>query len=183
YDCAICNFDYEFLLNDDSIFQFSFKNDELRYAFIQNPYIYISKEEYVTTIFTQEEVSEINNIDVLADLIDENEYEQFLNEQELNSISNYIRYDTSLSGYKALNHSYSHIHIGLNPDMRVPLSIILTPLKFIKFCIKTSYYRYWQKAFILIPNFENTLKVSKNKCLNLDRTHWNIKEEYDLYIK
>lgn len=134
YKCAIKNLDYDILLKDDSIIQFQQKNDDLRYAYIQNPYKFISKEEYAFLTHTAEELEILSDF-TIEELINENEYEQFLNEQSLNSISNYFRYDCSPVGYKPLIHSYSHFHIGMNENVRIPTSKIITPLKFTKFSL------------------------------------------------
>jgi hypothetical protein len=52
--------------------QFSYDKGELRYAFIQNPYNFITKEEYAIQIFTPEELEDFSEYD-LSDLINENE--------------------------------------------------------------------------------------------------------------
>lgn len=183
YENAIKNFDYELLLFDDSIFQFSFANNVIRYAFIQNPYDYVSKEEYVTYILSTEELNEIDDIDLYIEMINENEFEQFLNEQELNTLSNFIRYDASFKGYSPLIHSFSHLHIGLNSNLRIPLSITLTPLIFVKFCIKNTYYKKWKDAFVLFDNFAKYIEKSKKACNALDHSKWSDIEKYELYIK
>lgn len=183
YKCAIKNFDYELLLNDDSIFQFSFTEDEIRFAFIQNPQYFVSKIDYITYILSTEELNEVENLDSYLDMINEDEYEQFLNEQELNSLSNFIRYDASLLGYSPLIHSFSHLHIGLNSNLRIPISIILTPLTFVKFCVKNTYNKNWKDAFSLYENFPILIKVSKEACPSIDNTKWSKIEEAELYLK
>jgi len=183
YECAIRNFDYEILLVDDSIFQFSYNEDELRYAFIQNPTKFVSKEDYITCILTPDEIKEIESIDDLLELINENEYEQFLDEQELNSTSNILRYDASSTGYKPMIHPFSHIHIGLNSDFRIPVSMLLTPLIFMKFCIKNTYYEIWKNAFKIIEDFPNKILQSKNSCSLLNDKQWSEIEKSELYLK
>jgi hypothetical protein len=183
YDCAIRNFDYEFLLKDDSIFQFSFSGDELRYAFIQNPTYYVSKEEYLTQLLGNEELAQIDSLDELMYLVDENEYEQFLNEQELNSLSNIIRYDATFLGHKPLLHSYAHLHIGMNDSLRIPVSIDLTPLVFVKFCIKNTYYKVWKNEIEKNENFQDSLLISKESCSALDGEKWSEIEKAELYLK
>jgi|SRR5690554_3813639 len=183
YECAIKNLDYEILLTDDSIFQFSYNAGELRYAFIQNPAKFVSKEDYLTYILTPDEINEIESVDDLLELVNENEYEQFLNEQELNSTSNILRYDASSLGYKPLIHPFSHIHIGLNSDFRIPVSILLTPLTFAKFCIKNTYYEIWKNAFTIIEDFPNRILQSKNLCNLLDNKQWSEIEKAELYLK
>lgn len=183
YDCALKNFDYEFLLKDDSIFQFSFSDAELRYAFIQNPTYFVSKEEYLTQLLGNDELLKIDSLDELMYLVDENEYEQFLNEQQLNSLANIIRYDATFLGHQPLLHSYAHLHVGLNDNLRIPLSIDLTPLVFVKFCIKNTYYKVWKNAIEKTENFQERLLTAKNFCSELERKKWSKIEEAELYIK
>ena len=181
YKCAIKNEDYDILLKDESIIQFQKVNDDLRYAYIQNPYKYISKEDYVALIYTTEELEEFTDFSI-DELINENEYEQFLNEQNLNSISNYFRYDCSSAGYKPLIHSYSHFHIGMNENVRISTSKIITPLKFTKFCIKNTYFDNWKAQFDIDPNFINEVIKMKNDCLQLPENKWNVIEDNDLHL-
>lgn len=181
YKCAIKNEDYDVLLKDESIIQFQKVKDDLRYAFIQNPYKYFSKEEYVTLIYTAEDLDELIDFSI-EELINENEYEQFLNEQKLNSTSNYFRYDCSPAGYKPLVHSFSHFHIGMNENVRIPTSKIITPLKFTKFCIKNTYYDLWKSEFDLNPNFEQEVIKMKKDCLSLPSNKWSNIENNDLFL-
>jgi len=181
YKCAIENRDYNLLLIDDSIMQFRKDKEELRYAFIQNPYTYVSKENYISIIFSPEELNDQTEISV-EQLIDDNEYEQFLNEQKLNSISNYFRYDYSRKGYFPLIHSCSHMHIGQNENVRIPIAKILTPLKFTKFCIKNTYFDEWKMQFKNNPDFTNEVINMKNDCIALPENDWKDLENNDLHL-
>lgn len=184
YDCAIKNLDYDIILKDDSIFQFKYDNDEIRYAFIQNPITFITKEEYLEHYFHKEDLLEMDEIelDELLKGISDFEYEQFLNEQELNITANIIRYDASNLGYTPLLHSFSHIHIGNNQDLRIPLDKIITPLKFSKFCIKNSFYPLWKNYFKKNNEFKDEIKLAKSKCSNLPSNKWKEIEKNELYL-
>lgn len=181
YKCAIENFDYDILLKDDSIIQFLYDEGDLRYAFIQNPYNFISKEEYAIQIYTTEELEDFSEFE-LSELINENEYEQFLNEQKLNSIANYFRYDCSKAGYVPLVHSYSHIHIGMNENIRIPTSKYITPLKFTKFCIKNTYYDNWKSYFEENSTFLNEIVKIKSECMQLPTFKWSSDENNELFL-
>jgi hypothetical protein len=181
YNCAIRNLDYDILLKDDSLIQFQLKDENLRYAYIQNPNIFISKEEYAFLTHSLEELEMYSEFSI-EELIDENEYEQFLNEQILNSISNYFRYDCSPAGYKPLVHSYSHFHIGMNENVRIPTSKTITPLKFTKFCIKNTYYENWKSVLESDPTFIKEIIKIKSECLALPADKWNVIENNDLHL-
>lgn len=181
YKCAIRNQDYDILLNDESIIQFQKIDDDLRYAFIQNPFNFVSKEDYILQIYTLDELEELIEFS-MEEIVDENEYEQFLNEQNLNSISNYFRYDCSPAGYQPLIHSYSHFHIGMNENVRISTRKIITPLKFTKFCIKNSYFEDWKKQFKEDSNFVKEVITMKNDCILLPADKWDPIESNDLYL-
>jgi len=185
YSTAIENLDYEILLHDQSIFQFSNANGELRYAYIQNPHSFYTKEEYLNFIFTPDDLlaMDTDELNLLIEDIDENQYEQFLNEQELNSQSNYFRYDASSIGYSPLIHSFSHLHIGLNQNVRIPVSLLLTPLKFTKFCIKNTYFDKWKKYALGRVDLDKELSEIKKHCIKLNGTQWNAIEENELYLR
>ncbi|MEM8521093.1 hypothetical protein RCH19_001079 [Flavobacterium sp. PL12] len=156
--------------------------EDLRYAFIQNPYNFVSKEEYLQAIYMPDELIEMSEHFSLDELVDENDYEQFLNEQLLNSVSNYFRYDCAPAGYFPLIHSYSHIHVGPNENVRIPTSIILTPRKFIKFCIRNTYYDKWKSFCKENEQFIKDVIKFKNDCSLLPADKWSDLEKNELYL-
>jgi hypothetical protein len=128
YKTAKKNFDYDFLLKDESFFQFEFKPRPhphdcpiVRYAFFQNPQEYKSYRDY---LLEQEIIQENDSED---DEIFREEYEQFLIEQQLNLSSTTIRFDVDIQNYRPRIHSFAHIHIGHKSDIRIPCDKILTP--------------------------------------------------------
>jgi hypothetical protein len=181
---AIENKDYEILLTDDSVFQFSFEKDALRYAFIQNPNLFVSKEDYLGAIYTPEDLLQFSDEEIqgLLSSIKDEEYEQYFNEQDINLKSNIIRYDLDAKGYSPLVHAYSHVHFGLNENLRIPCSKILTPLKFSILAVKNTYYTEWKKAFARNLNLETLIKESKKRCTDLPVDYWIHKEKYELYL-
>ncbi len=184
YQVAIENRDYSAVLIDDSILQFFRDDATLRYAYIQNPLIHSSKEDYLNSFMTNEEISEMSNIElntIMAE-INENEYEQYLNEQAINTSAHLIRYDFSSIGYSPLVHSYSHFHIGPNPNVRIPCSRVLTPLSFILFVIKHTYYKDWKLLLNKVNGFQTILESCKNNCSLLDDPYWHSSESLDLYL-
>ncbi|MDQ0965989.1 hypothetical protein QFZ20_001392 [Flavobacterium sp. W4I14] len=100
-----------------------------------------------------------------------------------NSQSNYFRYDASSTGYSPLIHSFSHLHIGLNQNVRIPVSLLLTPLKFTKFSIKNTYFDQWKKYALGRVDLDKELGEIKKHCMKLSGTQWNSIEENELYIR
>ena len=184
YKTAILNSDYEILIFDDSIFQFGLNDGVLRYAFIQNPQVFLKKEDFISSIYGPDELLELSE-EELVDLVNsvkEGEYEQFLDEQDINLESHILRYDLDLKGYRPLVHAYSHIHIGLNSNLRLPCSKILTPLQFVIFSIKHTYYSEWKNAIFENETMESFLHNSKRKCIDVPNSHWIDKEKFELYL-
>lgn len=184
YNAIRDNLDYEIILNDDSFFQFCRLDNYLRFSYIENPNFKFTKYDYLRFSFTEDEILDFSEEDV-NELVDENEFEQFLNEQEVNSNLTYIRYDYDKKGYKPLLHSQSHIHIGLNENFRIPSSIILTPLQFVTFTIKQRYFDVWKIYHEKFETLEFSQKLSeiKNQCKIIsDQNIWNNIEKNEIYI-
>lgn len=184
YDYAITNLDYEILLFDDSIFQFAKRENYLRYAFIQNPRKHLDKLEYLRNFYSSQEIAELSE-DVLEDLISGinlEQYEQFLNEQDINLDANYFRYDLDEKGYAPLIHPYSHIHFGMNERIRLACSKVITPLKFVIFCVKNTYLEQWENSFNEYPQFALRIKSCKDICEQLPSNRWQKEDMYELFL-
>ncbi|TKC00031.1 DUF2290 domain-containing protein [Pedobacter cryotolerans] len=181
---ALRNFDYDIILNDQSFFQFQMKkngNDlELRYAFFQTPFTFRSYQDFVSELLVNE-----NNKETLEEIgeLFHFEYQQYLDEQELLENYSTIRYDFEGKGYRPLIHSTSHLHIGYQNHMRIPLNKTLTPLKFVLFVIKQVYYREWkEKANSDLDYIKDKLTRARINCTDLKAIQWNSNEQLDLHI-
>ncbi|HDR8143061.1 hypothetical protein CON74_25620 [Bacillus thuringiensis] len=143
YKTARDNLDYNFLLNDGSIFQFGYETDpsenivDLRYAFYEAPAIIIPYEE-----FLHEQGLDIQEC---GDAFFE-EYTQYVSESDFKKHITNIRYDFSINQYSALIHPVSHIHIGQDNQIRLPVSFIMTPANFVAFIIRHIYWEKWIQA-------------------------------------
>jgi hypothetical protein len=186
YRCAIKNFDYDFLLYDDSIFQFSFKilqekMPSIRFAFFQNPSEFKTYTEYLEHLRGLNIVTTESDEDIGDSLFEE--YQQYLTEQSINSSSICIRYDVDAKNYSPLIHSTAHFHIGHVNNIRIPCDRILTPFKFVLFVIKHAFYHKW-KDLIESNNklLMDQLITAKSKCINLKSTHWTTHEAKELFI-
>ena len=183
YKLGILNFDYDFLLFDNSFFQFSisFRHDKLyglNYSFYQNPFYYRTYEDYLEILRLELNLDN-DFINEIGDLYIE-EYEQFLNEQTISSGCTIIRYDYDVPNYKPLIHPSSHIHIGNNTSVRIPYSKLLSPYRFTLFIIRHIYYDFWIKT---INNPESRERIYHNKytCQDLEQ-YWDELEKIDLYL-
>jgi hypothetical protein len=185
FQIALKNFDYDFLLIDDSFFQFQFQEvsgqlPKIRFAYFQSPQKYISFDDFSEQIKAQNDYS----ADELADIEDliSDEYEQFLLEQGLNESSTPIRYDVDQENYFPLMHAASHIHIGKGDNVRIPIDKVLTPFQFALFTVKHTYYNQWslkiksQNKYLL-----SAISNSKATCVSLPPC-WEPEEKGELYF-
>ena len=75
-------------------------------------------------------------------------------------------------------HAYSHLHIGLNNEIRIPVGIQITPLAFTMFVVRHVYYDIWVYAV-------SNSKVDMNhklKCEELPSDLWTDAEKKMLFL-
>ncbi len=179
YKTAMKNLDYDYLLTDDSFFQFSAQNGnvgisdgKLRYAYFPNPRKYETYLEFLDDYgFNYEECGN--------ELIEE--YEQYVSEAKLKTIVTPIRYDYDFSEFSPIIHPISHIHIGAEQHFRLPLSSMITPQEFTIFVIKNLYNEHWIKV-LESKKYLDIFEKSKNKSNLLGEEFFNIIDKKHLYL-
>jgi len=178
YLTAIKNFDYDVLLIDDSIIQFSLSETRqgliLRYAYYQNPFDVPSYSEYLIEELASPE------FDLLTRVI-ESEYDQIIAEAPLLINLMALRYDYSKKEYTEGVHPVSHFHIGLDNKIKIPLRALLTPHSFSIFILKQVYYDLW-KSLIATGAVISTFKKSKEICPPVDPEYFKGLDEYEHYL-
>lgn len=179
YDTAIKFGDYDFLLNDDSIVQFSCemhpdnqKFNKYRYAFYENPRRYQTYEEFLN--------EQLNSTIGEAGETFKEEYEQFISEAELNDAVCPIRYDYDYKLCKGMYHPLSHIHIGHNNNVRIGIDRILTPEKFILFILMNIYPKIWEQICGNNEDIKNSCLKYKAKC---EEIHITTEEKELLFLR
>ena len=176
YKTAREKYDYDFLLIDQSIFQFSCEENneqiiQIRYAFYEPP----------TMIPTYEEFLEDNELDYfeVGDAFFQ-DYEQAMAEAKIKISVTPIRYDYDVLLYKGLEHSASHFHIGHNNEIRIPTKYILSPKAFVGFVIKQVYRKQWIYLFKDNGFIEAYQKIKD--CPELSRELFSTDEDKDFFI-
>lgn len=136
YRSILKNYDYDFILKDNSIFAFNvlFENNKISkfsMCFYQNPNSFPTIEDY----------------DKYKDSFDF--FEQKCDEANLTSSWTTIRYDYSEKEheYKEFIHYPAHLHIGNNNDVRIPFDKLITPISFVNFVIMQVYPSIWMSHF------------------------------------
>lgn len=130
--------DYDFLLTDGSYFQFSFDREGKEFILRLAYYPTIKDVSYSDFL---EEIIGID-IDICGGEFME-EYQQYLSEQEVRFVSP-IRYDYNVKLYKRIIHSASHLHLGYEENLRIPVNKILSPSAFVKIVLQYYYYDKWK---------------------------------------
>ncbi|MEK5024523.1 DUF2290 domain-containing protein [Paenibacillus sp. FSL M7-1046] len=179
YKKAMKNMDFDFLLIDDSFFQFSCTSEEdtidegnLRYAYFENPRKYDTYEEFLAKCgFSYEECGEEFYF----------EYEQEIAEAKLKDSVTPIRYDYDYGLYTPIEHSISHFHFGHNNNIRVATSKILTPTKFVSFVMRNMYTKKWMQAFTN-EKFKTTCLTARQACHPIDERFFTEDEKLLLHI-
>ncbi len=179
YKVAMSNRDYDFTLKDDSFLQFSaiapdnnLTKGKIRFAYFPNPRQYQTYDEFVLEYgFDVDEVGE--------ELIED--YSQFISEAKLKDHITPIRYDYDYDGYDILNHPISHLHIGKEENVRIPIAKIITPQAFTLFVIKNMYLCEWKKA-ILSDVFKSIFINSKNTFSNVEDNCFQDIEQKNLFL-
>lgn len=131
--------DYDFLLKDGSYFQFSFDKNDMDYILRMAYYPSINHVSYED--FLQEILGWGVN-ECGGEFIED--YQQYITEQETKFVTP-IRYDYNSKIYKPLVHSASHVHLGCEENIRIPIDIILYPSAFVKIILQYFYYDKWKE--------------------------------------
>lgn len=135
YDLGAVNQDFNFMLKDNSFFQFSQeKNGNIRLVYYPNPY---NSLEYQDTKLEIEKMLENNDIT-------HEDYEQFLSEEFFSGDIPLIRYDYSIDQYCKNYHPAAHFHIGFHSENRWPVKRILSPFVFTLKILMLYYPNLWK---------------------------------------
>ena len=178
FDIILKNADYDFILKDDAVFQFScsentsLENGKIRYAYYPNPYDCRSYEMFL--------IENGESVEDCGDFYKE-EYIQYRSECKIKNNITPIRYDYDFSLYRPMSHPISHIHIGFEQNIRIPVSKMLTPIKFVSFVLKNIYFDKWYSGYA----DENVCKFfssAKNQCEKIDDTLFSDIEKQLLYL-
>ena len=182
YDTAVNHADYDFLLMDDSIFQFEEdSNHDMRFAFIQSPYVYMSFLDFLYSTFGEDECFKNKSQVERLKATYENEYEQALSELGINNRAVYLRYAADSIRYTPNIHSFAHLHIGIDNDIRIPFRTILTPAAFVIFVIKHTYKTVWEEAIKDDTRKQAILHLANDKSL-LDAKYMSADEQMEISL-
>ena len=136
YRAAVSLSQYNVMLNDYAVFQFSWdSNTSWRLAYLPNPWLsgVDAAQKIVSDWETLESLGELNSEDVTS-LLDELPY--------YGSIPP-LRFEYSTAQYREISHPAAHLHIGRHIENRWALSRPLDPLTFIMTVLRLYYPAQW----------------------------------------
>lgn len=173
YNTAIKNNDYDILLIDDSILQFSLEIRDgaivqYRFAYYQNPRTYPTYNEFLQSEFNSSE-------DECGSAFLE-EYEQVVCEALLNDCALPIRYDYDEKLYDPNFHYVSHLHIGHDNELRIGVDKILSPDVFVMFIIRNIYFTIWKNKCQNDGTLLEMCSKIKNTCFKINKDFINEEE-------
>jgi hypothetical protein len=177
YKLAITNKDYDILLKDYSFFQFSCESSDIntivkyRYAYYETPSEFPTYEDFL-------DENGFSYIDCGEELIQE--YQQVIDEAKFKNTVTPLRYDYDEDLYNSPVHPISHLHLGFQNEIRIPIKCILTPHAFVSFVIRHIYWKKW-KQLMNDSNFCSIYYV-KSECKVLPNENFSQDEEKDFYM-
>lgn len=166
------NRDYDIMLDDGSLFQFTSRNEtDIHYSFLHRVEKNMSFDEFYDIYATDD------NIDTI-----ERDYEYYsaVDKEMLHTCP--IRYDVSESEYTEMHHAYAHLHIGIDTDIRIPVDKVFSPLHFVDFVIKHMYKGKWDEAYKHNEKFRVWVDRLKSQAEIIDEDHFTAKEKQLLHI-
>lgn len=179
YNVALKNMDFDYILEDDSFFQFScdtgaegLEKGYIRYAYFECPRKIVTYQEFLA----QNELFIDEDDGAFIDY-----YEQEKSESALKNTVTPIRYDYDYGLFKPIHHPISHLHIGHNNQVRIPLNKIITPAKFVIFVLRNVYPKQWKEAFER-EQFKSLCLSAKNSCSDLEIDFFHEEEKKMLYM-
>lgn len=169
---------YDFLLNDESIFQFHKSGKNLRYCFMQNPRVKETWEVFLEKNNVKEEELVPEDLEMYIALYENGDDESCY---EHVKCPVYLRYDLSVEQYQECFHPYSHLHVGLHNEIRFPVSIELTPEMFAQIAIKITYPELWREKIEKNEILES-FKTIKKGCIEIPKKNWSELDKCDLFF-
>ncbi len=136
YLAAVSLSQYNFMLNDYSVFQFSWiARDSWRLAYLPNPWL-------SGAVDAQMRVAEWEELEALGGLGDEDVTSLIGELPYIGSIPA-IRFELAPAQYREVVHPAAHLHIGRHTDNRWSLSRPLDPLTFCMTVLRLYYPEDW----------------------------------------
>ncbi|MCX7049785.1 MAG: DUF2290 domain-containing protein [Candidatus Sumerlaeota bacterium] len=150
YERLVSDNVYDFKLSDNSLLIFENEDgNELRYCYYECPQRLMSYEDFVLSSLGIE-LNDPNIEQILNEIGDSsrNEYEQYVETEELKTAVTPIRYDYAPGDYREGVHPASHIHCGFESQIRIATVKIMNPISFLLMIMRQCYPLAWEKKLL-----------------------------------
>lgn len=172
WEFYISNLSYFFLLKDSSILWFDITNTCPTFIYFSCPYVC---KTYSDFLLSRNLIPKIVGDSYLSD------YEIYLTQCLKNENPVSIRYDYDPISYREGIHPCSHLHIGMDNDIRLGLKTILNPLSFALIVLRQLYPFVWSQLLI-DKSYENLLKSYKSKMIKIEKKYYKSKDDWEHYL-
>jgi len=166
---------YNFLLKDNSYFQYSLIGDDVRLAYLPCPFV-TDNDDFLVDLETS----------FKAELLSWEDYQSLMEEIEERQTIPTVRYEYAEGQYREFLHPCSHFHIGHHSDNRWPVNRYLSPLAFTMIILKKYYQTHWDASADDGHTYKNPLNekmaIERRKCPILYDTFFSDNEKEVFYI-
>lgn len=169
--------EYSILLENYSFFSFFYNQRGghwgVRYAYYPNPFKACPFDEFLDDYSIQ--VWDPEAIEF---------YHQYLSENQPHDGFTPYRYEVDFHSYKQLRHACSHLHIGHNHSIRLPVEKFLTPKAFVLFMAKHHLLNHWAENHSdILPNpLDKHLLTEKSLCESLPIEWFSSLDRSEFYL-
>ncbi|MCD2164551.1 DUF2290 domain-containing protein [Comamonas koreensis] len=170
---SIANQWYHILLEDHSFLTFSSTPNSDSFAFLQCPLEIPTQREFIKDLDLP---FNSKTVDTLKE-----DYQMVMDTATQKSNITPIRYDYDEKGYNCGIHPVSHIHIGLDNDIRLSFSKRLTSTSFSLFVMRQMYPESW-KRILEHQDSKRLQKAIRHNCTPLEEHHWKDDDKIELHF-
>lgn len=164
---------FHLVLEDHSLLQFSETGDSSSFSFLQCPLAIPTFREYLAKIGAEYTAQERREHQAA--------YEQVVATSSLRAHITPIRFDYDKTGYACGVHPVSHIHIGLDNQVRLGVNRRLSAVSFVLFVIRHMYPDCWRR--LLVHQEKRRLPRSiRHECPAVNAEHWQADDSIELYL-
>lgn len=188
YNDCLREFSYDFRLTDQSLLLFlKGGNDqhsgELCFSFYESPVDLMSYREFIASELDisslHEEVDKA--IAVFGDEL-KSDYEEYISTLNTKNHVTPIRYDYKPMHYQQGCHPASHVHFGLDNQIRVNTERIMNPISFLLMILRQRYPGQWN-ILLQQPRIRIWVRNVRDTLDEVDARYRNQKDQFELTLR
>lgn len=179
--------DYDLRLNDDSVMQFWRSNEEaaLQYCWLESPHRLPPFDEYARTYVYERLQIALDEEPEVEAFIGECEFEiqqAFEEERQVAALREAVtplRYEFSPGQYTEGVHPASHLHVGIENEIRFACRRVLNPMSFVLLVVRQVYPDVWLKNVANAVIAEHVTHI-RDGLLHVGEDFWNQLDECEV---